>query len=172
MARVELIDPDDAPEALRPTYEVLTRQSGLVLNFFKAMGHAPDVLAAVVALDDALRRSELDPQLRELAYLRASELNGCDYCRHYHHVAARRVGLTEYQVHELDQLGSSDAYDDRQRAVVRYAEQVTREARADDDLVAKLQSFLSDRELVELTATIALAAFTNRMNNALKIGLP
>jgi alkylhydroperoxidase family enzyme len=48
------------------------------LNIFRTMAHAPDVLQATLALDKAIQR-ELDPKLRELAYLRASQLNECGY---------------------------------------------------------------------------------------------
>lgn len=172
MAHVGYVEPEFAPESLRSSYEGLERSTGLVLRFFKVLAHSPELLQGFLSLNGALTRSELDPRLRELAYLRASELNGCDYCRHYHHAAGRKAGLSERQIHDLDESASSDAYDDRQRVVIQFAEQLTREARADEDLMAKLKGFLSERELVELTATIALANFTNRINNALEVELP
>jgi uncharacterized peroxidase-related enzyme len=172
MAHVSYVEPDEAPEAVRPIYDAVSRKLGLVLNFLRALAQSPPVLSGFVALDGAQAQMELDPALREIAYLRASELNGCDYCRSYHHGFARRAGVTERQVNELDQAAHSDAFDARQRAVLRYAEALTRRATADPALIADLKAFLSDRALVELTATIALANYTNRINNALAIELP
>src|SRR5262249_14592383 len=110
--------------------------------------------------------------LRELAYLKTSQVNSCDYCLHYHRASGQRVGLSDRQVQELDQHETSDAYDDHQRDVLRFADQVTRVAAAENSLIGRLKEFLSDRELVELTCTVALANFTNRFNVTLEIDLP
>ena len=58
-----------------------------------------------------------------------------------------------------------------ERLVLRYAEQLTTRAAVDDALHAELGRHLSDREIVELAATIATANFTNRINGALAIEL-
>ena len=50
----------------------------MVPNIFRTMGHAPSVLEATLALDRAIH-SDLDPKLRELAYLKTSKLNDCKY---------------------------------------------------------------------------------------------
>ncbi len=172
MAHVKYVSGDQAGDALRPTYESLERSVGMVLNFHKTLGHSPELLQGFLNLNGAVTRTELDPRLRELAYLRASEINGCNYCRSYHHAAARKAGLAERQVHDLEEFESSDSYDERQKAVIRFAEQVTRHARAEAALIGELKAFLSDRELVELTAAVALANFTNRINNTLDVELP
>ena len=41
-----------------------------------------------------------------------------------------------------------------------------------NDLVEKLKQTLSDRELVELATTVALANFTNRISETLRLELP
>jgi alkylhydroperoxidase family enzyme len=73
---------------------------------------------------------------------------------------------------DLSRFETSDAYNELQKDVLRYAEQVTRAIRADDTLVARLRQRLSDQELVELTMTIGLANLTNRIAEALKLELP
>jgi alkylhydroperoxidase family enzyme len=50
----------------------------MVPNIFRTMGHAPEVLRATLALEQAITR-DLAPKLRELAYLKTSQLNGCHY---------------------------------------------------------------------------------------------
>ena len=172
MARVTYVSRDQVEEPARSIYESAEQKMGLVINFSKALAHNGHVLQGFMNLTGALARSELSPVLRELAFLKASELNGCDYCRHYHHAAGRKAGLSERQVNDLEEFETSDCYDDRQRAAIRFAEQVTRHVRADDHVIAELKQFLSDRELVELTATVALANFTNRVAVTLDVGLP
>lgn len=53
--------------------------------------------------------------------------------------------------------------------MLRYAEQLTRGAAVDDALHAEIRGHLSDREIVELAATVATANYTNRINGALAI---
>ncbi len=174
MAHVPYLDKDEADPSLASTYDGVASQIGLMLNFFKAMAHSPKALQGFLQLDQGLGHSsiELDPKLKELAYLTVSERNGCDYCRYYHHGFGRRAGLTERQVQDLEDVASSDAYDALQLDVIAYAEQITRDIRPEPALTERLKSQLSDRALVELTMTIALANFTNRVNEALGIELP
>ena len=52
---------------------------GRVLNFHRLVGHSPEALEGFLALSNALRKMRLDRRLRELAYLRAAQVNGCQY---------------------------------------------------------------------------------------------
>src|SRR5262249_49036130 len=111
-------------------------------------------------------------KLRELAYIKTSELNGCDYCRHHHQVLGKKAGLSDRQVAETADFETSDAYDDLQRQVMRYAEQVTRHIDVDDALFARLKTSLGDGELVELAMTVGIANFTNRVTETLRLEMP
>lgn len=50
----------------------------MVPNIFRTMGHAPSVLEATLAFDRAIH-TEFDAKLRELAYLKTSRINNCNY---------------------------------------------------------------------------------------------
>jgi alkylhydroperoxidase family enzyme len=67
-----------APEAARPLFRSIQSAFGMVPNIFRTMGYAPAVLQATLALDQAIQH-DLDPKLRELAYLQTSRLNNCEY---------------------------------------------------------------------------------------------
>lgn len=174
MAQVPYLDKADADPTLGPTYDAVANKLGLMLNLFKVMAHSPAALRGFLSLDGALGHDaiELDPKLKELAYLTVSERNGCNYCRHYHHGFGRRAGLSERQVLDLDDVAASDAYDDLQRDVIAFAEQVTRDIRPDSELVQRLKNRLTCRAFVELAMTVALANFTNRVNEAMGVELP
>ena len=53
--------------------------------------------------------------------------------------------------------------------MLRYAEQLTVAVTTDDALDHDLRKHLTDRELVELAVTVAIANATTRVCNALKI---
>jgi uncharacterized peroxidase-related enzyme len=172
MALVSYVSKDDAAEAVRPILESLEKKLGSVPHVFGAMAHSPELFQAFLALNSALSKTALDGKLRELAYMKTSELNGCDYCLHYHRVNGQKAGLTERQINETQQFETSDAYTSLERDVMHYAEEVTRHINVSDPLIARLRESLSDREIVELAMTVGIANFTNRVTETLKLELP
>jgi alkylhydroperoxidase family enzyme len=76
MTLVPLLDDDGLSGAHR---EKALRYVGRVLNFHRLVGHAPEALEGFLALSNALRKMQLDRRLRELAYLRAAQVNHCEY---------------------------------------------------------------------------------------------
>jgi uncharacterized peroxidase-related enzyme len=172
MALVSYVATQDAAESVRPHFERVESRGHDVPNFLRTLAHSPEILEAFIGLNGALGRMNLDPKLRELAYLRASEANSCGYCLQHHKKAARKVGLDERQTNETENYSDNDIYDDLQRDVLQYSEEVTRSAIASDDVIERLKQRLSDRELVELAVTVALANFTNRISGTLQLELP
>ena len=143
-----------------------------VPNFLRVLAHSPELLEGFLALNGALNRIKLDPKLRELAYIRASEINSCGYCLQHHKKAGRKAGLDERQVNETESYAGNEIYDDLQQDVLQYAEEVTRNVIVSDELIERLKQKLTERELVELAVTVALANFTNRISETLRLELP
>lgn len=67
-----------APEAAKAIFQTIQAKLGMVPNIFRTMGHAPAVLQGTLSLNEAIQH-DLDPKLRELAYLKTSQINGCHY---------------------------------------------------------------------------------------------
>jgi uncharacterized peroxidase-related enzyme len=172
MALVSLITNQEAAEKIRPVFEGFEKKLGAVPNVFRAMAHNPEMLEAFLGLNSTLPRTKLSGKLRELAYIKTSELNGCDYCLHHHRALGKKAGLNDRQVAETAEYETSDAYDDHERDVMTYAEQVTRHINVDDGLFARLKKTLGDREIVELAMTVGIANFTNRVTETLRMELP
>lgn len=61
----------------------------------------PEAYAATRALDANSRALGLDPTIRELVTIRASQINGCLYCIALHTGEARRAGETDRRMHAL-----------------------------------------------------------------------
>ena len=63
-------------------FQAIQSAFGMVPNTFSGtMGYAPKVLEHPLGLNQAIQ-SDLDPKLRELAYMTASRINKCGYCEH------------------------------------------------------------------------------------------
>jgi uncharacterized peroxidase-related enzyme len=172
MALVSYVSDQEAAEKIKPVFEGMEKKLGVVPNVFRVMAHNPEMLEAFLALNATLPKTKLNGKLRELAYIKTSELNGCDYCMHHHRALGKKAGLNDRQVSETAQSETSDAYDELEREVMRYAEQVTRHINVDDGLFARLKKVLSDRELVELAMTVGIANFTNRVTETMRMDLP
>jgi uncharacterized peroxidase-related enzyme len=172
MALVSYVTNQDAGEKVKAVFEGMEKKIGAVPNVFRAMAHNPEMLEAFLALNATLPKTKLDGKLRELAYIKTSELNDCDYCLHHHRALGKKAGLNDRQVAETADFETSDAYDELQRQVMRYAEQVTRHINVDDALFASLKGALGEREIVELAMTVGIANFTNRVTETLRMELP
>ena len=76
------------------------------------------------------------------------------------------------QIQDLEQYEQSTAYGDLERAVLRFAEQWTRQGKVASDVLEQLQQSLSPAQLVTLAATVGLANWTNRFNETFGVQLP
>ncbi len=78
--------------------------------------------------------------------------------------------MTDDQIKALRFYQLSEAFDEKERATIRFADIVTRGASAvDADVLEYVGQYYSEDEIVELTMVIALANMVNRINDALKI---
>jgi alkylhydroperoxidase family enzyme len=91
---------------------------------------------------------------------------------HYHKAIGRKAGLSDAQIKELDAYEQSSAYSDVEKAVLRFAEQWTRQPKVAPEVVKKLAQTLTPAALVTLAATVALANWTNRFNETFATELP
>jgi uncharacterized peroxidase-related enzyme len=171
MALISYVSKGEAAEDVRPILENMEKKVGAVPNVFRAMAHSPALFEGFLALNGALTKTKLDPKLRELAYIKTSELNGCEYCLRHHQNFGRKAGLNERQVNETPNFETSDAYDELQLDVMQYAKEVTRHINVSESLMTRLRQRLSDREIVELAMVVGIANFTNRVTETLKLEL-
>jgi len=82
-------------------------------------------LKSLYDIEVYLRKSTLEPELRELVKLRVSQINRCAYCIIYHRRDALKLGVTERKIHLLNAWQEAPEYSDRERAALAWAEAVT-----------------------------------------------
>lgn len=171
MPHVKPLTIDNAPAKSQPILKAIEKKFGKSMNIFSTAAYQPDVLGGFTQINDGIG-NDLPEKLRELAYFKSSQINDCDYCMHYHEQAAKQVGVSDEQLQTVENFQASDAFDEQEKAVLMYAEQLTKTATVDAAVVTKLKEFLNEKQLVSLAATVALANFTNRFNHGLDIQLP
>ncbi|MBI4445022.1 MAG: carboxymuconolactone decarboxylase family protein [Acidobacteria bacterium] len=77
--KIQPVEKEQAGPA-RELFEQMEKKRGKVLNFFRVMAHKPEALTHFANFYGSLwAKGELSPKLKEIAYLRTSILNGCEY---------------------------------------------------------------------------------------------
>jgi len=107
----------------------------------------------------SIRKSGIDPLLIALVELRVSQINGCAYCCRFHAGELREMGMAAEVVDQVPGFRHSTAFTVKQRLVLQYAEEVVA-LKGDVEL---LRADFSEREIVELTSSIALMGALNRL---------
>ena len=124
--------------------------------FSRAMSHLDN--AATKELD----RVGIDPALRELVRIRASQLNGCAYCIDMHTKDARAAGETEERIYALNAWQETPLYSAREQAALALTEAVTlvHDGRVPDDVYrAAAEVFKEDELAAVIWAAIVINAY-------------
>lgn len=125
---------------------------------------APGVMRAMAQLDAYVSNCGLEPLLRELVKLRASQINGCAYCVDMHSHDARALGETEQRLYSLPTWRESPFYSDRERAALAWTEALTLVAvdHVPDAVFEQVRPHFTDDELANLTLAIGTINAWNR----------
>lgn len=126
-------------------------------GFARAMSHLDR--AATKELDAA----GIDPLMRELVRVRASQLNGCAYCIDMHTKDARVAGETEQRLYALPAWRETPFFTKRERAALAFAEDVTLMAR-EHVPAAAYQAAAGQLTPGEIAALLALIVTINAWN--------
>jgi len=163
------ISKENAAPEVHPILDKLTQGFGKVPSFFGTMARVPEAFAHFIPFYGAvIDRGTVERKYKELAYLKASLINGCEYCYRAHNASGKKNGVTDAQIQALAFFQRSPAFDAKEKAVLLYAERVTRGASGiRPSALNELKQYFNDDQIVELTMATCMANFTNRFNDAL-----
>ncbi len=161
MARLPYVDPEQASEQVRATFDRLPAR----LNVFRIMAHAETNFRWLVRLGTSiLAEQKLDHRLREIAILRVANLSKAAYEWVQHAGIARAVGVTSEQIAALE---SGDAtagcFNDDEKLVLQFATEVIRDVKASDATFERLAARFSHQEIVELILAIGFYMLMARL---------
>ena len=124
-----------------------------------------DGIKGMYALEKYLHSVSVEQLLVHLLKLRASQINGCAYCIDMHWKDLRALGETEQRLYGLDAWEESPYYSARERAALRWAEELTliSETHASDEAYAELKGQFSEQEIVKVTFVITTINAWNRL---------
>lgn len=170
MARIAYVDDTTHPECAPLAQRIRDERGGKLLNLYKMLLNSPPVAEGWLKLLTAIRQQcDLPGRYRELAILRIAVLNDAPYEFDQHIPFALKEGTTQAQMEALREPIIDDRFDAKERAVLAYTDAMTREIRVKDGIFEALRPHFNEREIMELTATIATYNLVSRFLEALQI---
>lgn len=169
MSRISRVNRGDVTPDLVALFDKIFAQRGNVPNMFRVMAHRPEIFATMQSHFAAVLQTGTVPtRLKELIIVRTSQINETPYCLASHTRLAKGLGWTDEQLANLAGWARRDDFTPAEKAALRLAETVTRNAHAvTDEQFAELRTYYSEGEIVELLCSIGLFNYFNRFNDAL-----
>src|ERR1700691_3859532 len=137
-------------------------------GFSRAMAHLDQ--AATKELDKA----DIDPRLRELIRIRASQLYSCAYCIDMHTKDARAIGETEQRIYGLAAWQETPYFTPRERAALAFTETVTRlsDTHVPDQAYRDVAAEFSPQEIAALVSLIVAINAWNAIGVSTRAWVP
>ena len=133
---------------------------------------APEGMARMRELEHYLNTGAgLELSLLGLVRLRVSLRNGCEYCIGLHATELKRLNEAAGRISGVADWRESDAYTQRERAALAWAEAVTdiQDEHAPDVVYDEVRAHFSEAETVNLTLAITTINAWNRIAIALGV---
>lgn len=161
MNRITQIDPAQATGKAKQLFDGVQAKLGIVPNLFRVFGNSPAALEGYLNLSGALAGGVLNAKIREQIALAVAEINDCGYCRSAHTYIGGKVGLNEREIADARKVVATD---ERTAAILNLARNIVVQRGELSDTEFKAAR-LSDAEIVETVANVALNIFSNYINH-------
>jgi AhpD family alkylhydroperoxidase len=147
----------------------------------RELGKVPSVISVVYARSRPLamlgyrmrqfteKGVKLDPSLRLLIQIAVAEANGCGFCVDIGRAIAVEKGIGLDKFNAIAEYETSPLFDDRERAALTYARAAGGGARVPNETFERLRKHFDEREIIDVTAMIAVERFYNGI--AIPLGL-
>jgi uncharacterized peroxidase-related enzyme len=163
MPRIQPIEPSTATGVTATHFATTRKMLGGIPNLFATAANAPAAFGALLDMFANTGKSSLGGRTGELIAITVAQSNGCGYCLSAHSAIGKTLGLSDAA---LSSARTARATDSRTEALLQLAKAIN-ESRghvSDATLADARTAGISDAEIVELVAHVALNVFTNYLN--------
>lgn len=125
----------------------------------------PRIYEAMRGADKQIDAFSIDPILKGLIKIRASQINGCGYCINLHAKEARKAGETEQRIYALSAWWETPFFSEEEQIVLKLTEQVTHISQhgISDDVYNKASMLFGEQKLAQLIFVIITINGWNRI---------
>jgi uncharacterized peroxidase-related enzyme len=170
MSRLSPIDPSNVTGKQKDLLDSVRSKLGIVPNMTRVMANSPAVLEAYLSFSGALASGVLDAKTREELALLTAQENHCNYCLSAHSAIGKMVGLSH---DEIAASRGGEGTSPKTTAALVFAKNVldTKGQISEADLATARSAGLSEGEIAEIIAHVALNVFTNYFNVAADVDI-
>jgi alkylhydroperoxidase family enzyme len=162
--------PQPLDPILQEMFEKRRAAGGAVINLQLATGHAPKFARAAAAGAFTIRFDATVPRkLIELTIMRTAQIVGSAYEINQHTPLMKMCSYSDAQIAALPQWQASTLFDEKERSILGYVEQMTHGGEVDDPTFAALEKNFTPQQIVELTYTIGNYYANGLLTKALRI---
>jgi alkylhydroperoxidase family enzyme len=155
VARVPYPKRDEYPPAYVAAYDRMLRERG-ALHIFLALANIPNLLDPLLTFTKEMREGAvIDAPLRELSIMTVALVTGASYEFDHHWDSALAAGVRREQLEQLADAETSDVFDDRERAIVRYAREASLSLRVSEETWSAVRGHFSVREAMDVVMAVA-----------------
>jgi uncharacterized peroxidase-related enzyme len=167
-SRIHPVDPKHVKGKTRRLLGQVGAKVGLVPNLFRVLANAPVALEGYVGFNEALADGTFGDRIREQIALAVAESNLCAYCLSAHTLLGKKAGLSSDEIASATRASAADIQTD---AILKLARVIViqRGEFSDADLQRARAAGLTDREVVETVANVALNIFANYVSHAARL---
>jgi AhpD family alkylhydroperoxidase len=180
MARIQGVSRSSAGPMVRLIYRLgprmikkltgRTPQTGSGIEPMEIWAHQPKMMFGMGKFNQAVRKGHsVDARLKNLIELKGAQMIGCEFCVDLGSQICRNSGLSDDELLALSRYRQSDLFSEREKLALDFAVAVMRTpVEVTDSLFDRLRQHFSDKQLVEITALLALVNL-DRFNAAFAI---
>jgi 4-carboxymuconolactone decarboxylase len=162
--------PQPLDPILQDMFDKRQAMGGVIINLTLTTGHAPKFTRASGAMAFTIRFETSTPRrLIELVIFRTAQIVGSDYELNQHEPFMKMCGYSNEQIAEVADWRRSMLFDEMQRALLGYVEQMADGGNVDDPTFANLSRFFTPQQIVEISYTVGQYYSTGLLTKALKI---
>jgi AhpD family alkylhydroperoxidase len=157
MSRVPYPTREQYPEAHLHAYDrLLSERGNPAPNIFLVLANIPNLLDQLLSFTGEMRHgAAIEARLRELCIVTVGLVTKCQYEFDHHWNSALKAGLRREQLEQLADFENSGEFDDRERAIIRYAREATLAIEVSDRIWADLRQHLNLRETMDIVMAVA-----------------
>jgi AhpD family alkylhydroperoxidase len=125
---------------------------------------APELYRALIHTEQTILKGPLDPTVRELVKLRASQMNGCLFCIDMHTHEALKLGENQERIFQLVAWRESSLFTEAERAALAYTEAATEmPSGVSDEVWDRLTAAFKPEEVAYVVGQVATINAWNRI---------
>lgn len=125
----------------------------------------PDSPKSIYEMTEYVKRSSIEEHLRDLIYIRASQMNGCAYCLDMHTQDAIAHGIPPQKVQSIMVWRDSPFFSVREKLVLEFSEVLTgiSSNSLTEDLYKKVRREFDEHEYIALVMAVNVINCWNRL---------